>query len=152
MKYILTAVLCVLASSDALADQLRKFDEYADLPFSEEKARLDNFGAALREVPEGVGWYIIFTGKVSCVGEARLRAVRAKNYLVKKYGIRSDRIIWVDEGYQDTFLVELWITPTTIRKLTPSHSSIYTRDAVVVRNCRLVYHRRRRRLKTLSRA
>lgn len=147
MKYILTAVLCLLASSDALADQLRKFDEYADLPFSEEKTRLDNLGAEMRRTPDALAWYIIFAGKVSCADEARLRAVRAKNYLMKKYGIPADRIKWSDEGYRGELLVELWMTPRSIKKLTPTNYSNYDKNSVVIRNCKSNYHRRRRHMK-----
>ena len=147
MKYILTATLYLLVSGNALADSMRKFDEYADLPFSEEKARLDNFGIQLQQVPDGVGWYVIFAGKVSCAGEARLRAIRAKNYLVKNYGIRSERIIWIDEGYRDNLLVELWITPKWIDKVNPSNYSTYTKGSVVVRNCKSNYRKRRRPMK-----
>jgi hypothetical protein len=147
MKSLLVIALCWLASVNAEADTLRKFDEYADLPFSEEKARLDNFGIQLQQVPDGVGWYVIFAGKVSCAGEARFRAVRAKNYLVKNYGIRSERIIWVDEGYREDLLVELWITPKWIGKLNPSNYSTYTKGSVVVRNCKSNYRKRRRPMK-----
>jgi hypothetical protein len=144
MKPILTAALCLLVSSNALADVLRKFDEYATLSFSEEKVRLDNLAIQMQREPELVAWYIIFAGKQSCAGEVHQRAVRAKNYLVKKYGIRADRIKWADEGYRDNLLVEIWLMPRHLGKPTSSYASIYSRDAVVLRNCKSKYHKQRR--------
>lgn len=147
MKSILTTALCLLVASNALADVFRKFDEYADLPFSEERARLDNLGIQLQREPELVAWYIIFAGTKSCAGEVRRRAIRAKNYIVKRYGIQADRVIWADEGYRDDLLVEIWVMPRSVGKPYPSNVSIYSKDALVLRNCKSNYHRHRRRKK-----
>jgi hypothetical protein len=141
MKPILTAALCLLVSGNALAQDFRKFDEYADLPFSEEKARLDNIADYLRREPDLVIWYFIFAGTKSCAGEARLRAIMAKNYLVKKHSIRADRIIWSDEGYRDNFIVEIWLLPRDFGKPTPANASIYSKDSLVLRHCKSNYYR-----------
>ncbi len=135
MKPILTIAFCLLVFSNAHADIARKFDEYTDLPFSDEKARLDNWGIQLKmEQPDMIGWYLIFAGSKSCPGEARRRAIRAKNYLVKKRGIPADRVIWVDEGYREELTVELWIWPRRYGKREPTNSPTVNKNEV--QNCK----------------
>src|SRR6185295_14720076 len=56
-----------------------KFDEYGNIKFNDEKARLDNYAIQLQNQPGSQG-YIIAYG--SCEGEAQARADRAKDYLV----------------------------------------------------------------------
>ncbi len=46
-----------------------------------------------------------------CAGEAKARAVRARNYLVKKQGIAADRVIWKDGGLRERLSIELWLRP-----------------------------------------
>src|SRR4029077_3471509 len=54
----------------------RKFDEYGNIKFNDEKARLDNYSIQLQNEPGSQG-YIIAYG--SCEGEAQARADRAKD-------------------------------------------------------------------------
>ncbi|MBA2732742.1 MAG: hypothetical protein H0U54_07600 [Acidobacteria bacterium] len=148
MKLILTIAFCFLAFSNTLADSARKFDEYADLPFSEERARLDNLGIQLKMMPDEVGWYFIFAGSKSCPGEARRRAIRAKNYIVKKHGIRADRVIWVDEGYREELTVEMWIWPRSAGKPYPTNSSTLNKNEVQDgMKCKSKSHKPQRRIK-----
>ena len=60
---------CILhtASYRAGAD-CRKFDEYADLRFNDEKARLDNLAIQLQQEPGAQAYYVIFG---SCDTEGR---------------------------------------------------------------------------------
>ena len=58
------------------------FDEYTNIPFKEEKARLDNLAIQLQLDPNYIGYFLVYAGQRSCIGEAQARAVRAKNYLV----------------------------------------------------------------------
>src|SRR2546429_255984 len=61
-----------------------KFDEYGNIKFNDEKARLDNYAIQLQNAPGSQG-YIIAYG--TCAGEAQARADRAKDYLVNTRGI-----------------------------------------------------------------
>jgi hypothetical protein len=86
-----------------------KFDEYGNIKFNDEKARLDNYAIQLQNDPTSQG-YIIAYG--SCAGEAEARAQRAKDYLVNTRGIDAGRLVTVDGGCRSDLAVELWIVPT----------------------------------------
>ena len=62
-------------------------DTYDDLLWSDEKARLDNVVThRLEGASDSVMYLVSYGGRRSCVGEARARALRAKNYLVNRRG------------------------------------------------------------------
>jgi len=86
-----------------------RFDEYGDIRFNDEKARLDNYAIQLQNQPQAQA-YIIAYG--TCEGEGQARADRAKNYLVNTRGIEAGRITTVDGGCRADLAVELWIVPT----------------------------------------
>jgi hypothetical protein len=90
-----------------------KFDEYGNIRFNDEKARLDNYAIQLQNQPGSEG-YIIAYG--TCVGEGQARADRAKNYLVNTRGIEAGRIVTIDGGCRADLTVELWIVPTGATK------------------------------------
>ena len=85
-----------------------KFDEYGNIKFNDEKARLDNFAVQLQNQPGATGYYIVYG---SCSGEGQARADRAKDYLVNNRGIDAGRIVVIDGGCRAEFGVELWICP-----------------------------------------
>ena len=87
----------------------RKFDEYGNIRFNDEKARLDNFAVQLQNEPGAQGYII---GYGSCGAEGRERAERAKGYLVNTRGIDAGRLVVVDGGCMPTLKVELWIRPS----------------------------------------
>jgi hypothetical protein len=86
----------------------RKFDEYGNIRFNDEKARLDNYAIQLQNEPTAQG-YIIAYG--SCGSEGQERGNRAKDYLVNTRGIDGGRIMVVDGGCMPELKVELWIVP-----------------------------------------
>jgi len=97
-----------------------KFDEYSDLKFNDEKARLDNFAIQLQQQPGAQGYYVIFG---SCDGEADQRSQRAVDYLVNTRGIDRGRITVVNGGCRETLTIELWICPTGAAAPTPNNSA-----------------------------
>jgi len=86
----------------------RKFDEYGNIRFNDEKARLDNFAVQLQNEPGATGYII---GYGSCDAEGMTRANRAKDYLVNTRGIDAGRIMTVDGGCLPELQVQLWIQP-----------------------------------------
>jgi hypothetical protein len=83
-----------------------KFDEYGQLPFGDEKARLDNFVIHLHK--ESVRGVIQVVGPSKRIREQLLkRAARGKSYLVKKRGIEPERLFVVDGGYNRDALIRL---------------------------------------------
>jgi hypothetical protein len=86
----------------------RKFDEYGNIRFNDEKARLDNFAIQLQNEPQAQGEII---GYGSCGSEGQERANRAKDYLVNTRGIDAGRLVVVDGGCKPELKVELWVVP-----------------------------------------
>ena len=88
--------------------EARKFDEYGDIKFDDEKARLDNFAIALQSEPHSHGYFVAYG---MCEGEAMPRAGRGKDYLFNARNIDLDRLVIVDGGCMAELKVELWIVP-----------------------------------------
>jgi hypothetical protein len=86
----------------------RKFDEYGNIRFNDEKARLDNFAIQLQNEPSSRGSIV---GYGSCGAEGTTRANRAKDYLVNTRGIDAGRLDVVDGGCLPDLLVQLWVVP-----------------------------------------
>jgi hypothetical protein len=127
---------------DTICDPLR-FDQYGKLSWSDEKARLDNLAERLKQIdPDFGALFFIYAGRVACVGEARARGIRSKNYLVVR-GVKPAQVIWVDGGYREEPDVEIWIVPRDIS--TPSAYPTIDRDHVRLKNCtkRTSMHRKR---------
>jgi hypothetical protein len=119
----------------------RKFDEYGNIAFNDEKARLDNFAIELQNEPGSQGYIIAYGGRRARANEAQARADRAKDYLVNTRGIDSGRLVTVDGGYKEDLTVELWIVPSGA---TPPAASP-TVDASEVQIIRAPVRRRRGR-------
>ncbi len=90
----------------------RRFDEYGNVRFNDEKARLDNFVLQLQNEPTSLGYIIAYADRRGREDEGRLRAGRARNYLVNERGIDPSRIVTLDGGYQEALTIELWIVPS----------------------------------------
>jgi hypothetical protein len=112
-----------------------RFDEYGKLAFDKETARLDSFAIMLDQQPDLMAYVIVYAGKVSCLREARLRAERAKNYLVKKRGLANNRIVSIDGGYRENLTVELYALPGGVGP-PDVVSTVSTRDVRLLRTRR----------------
>ncbi len=88
-----------------------RFDEYGDIRFNDEKARLDNFAITLQNDPTSVGYIIGYGGSTCRVREAIARANRAKDYLTHSRSVDAGRIITRNGGYRDEVGAELYIVP-----------------------------------------
>jgi hypothetical protein len=86
-----------------------KFDEYGNIAFNDEKARLDNYAIQLQNDPTSTGYIIAYADRTGPVGQAEARAQRAKDYLVNTRGIDASRITTVDGGCRETLAVELFV-------------------------------------------
>jgi len=83
------------------------FDHYGNVSWESEMARLDNYAIAIENDPRMIAEIAVFGDKNGCSLNAQLRALRAKNYLVRRRGIDPNRIIWRDLGYLDE--QEVWL-------------------------------------------
>jgi hypothetical protein len=89
----------------------RKFDEYRDLKFHEERLRLDQFAIALHNEPKSKGYIIVYDMTDTRKPAASERGERVKRYLVKERGLQEAQIVVVNGGYRNKRSVELFITP-----------------------------------------
>jgi hypothetical protein len=127
MKLFLTIIfgVCVMTSAASVRGQEpsdpcpqpshicdpRKFDEYGNLSFADEKFRLDNVAVGLKAEPDSVVYLYAYNGRRGCVGEAQARAARAKRYLVSERGIAPERVIRKDGGHREDLTIEVWVEP-----------------------------------------
>ena len=98
-----------------------KFDEYGNIRFNDEKARLDNYAIQLQNEPGSTGTII---GYGACEGEGQARADRAKNYLVNTRGIDAGRLTAIDGGCREELTVQLWVVPTGATAPTATESTV----------------------------
>jgi PKD domain len=99
---------CTTPIEAEVPKECRKVDEYGDIKFNDEKARLDNFASSL-QTEAGSQGYIIGYG--ACEGQGLARANRAKDYLVNTRGIDAGRVIVIDGGCRAELWVELYVCP-----------------------------------------
>jgi hypothetical protein len=98
---VVFATLYSAKPSVAHPDQM--FDQYGNIRWNDEKARLDNFAIQLMHESDLLGYIFVHDGKDMCSGEAQARAMRAKRYVVETRNVPWNRVIWRIEGYTDGF-------------------------------------------------
>ena len=109
MKHALTVISLLLLAGSAGAQHNPGYVEYGNIRFRDEKAMLDHYASQLRLDPDTVVYIFAYSGRAACTDEAKVRAVRARNYLVKKQGIMPERVIWREGGLREYLSVELWL-------------------------------------------
>ncbi|HEY0544870.1 MAG TPA: hypothetical protein VGC91_05665 [Pyrinomonadaceae bacterium] len=107
---------------------VRAFDEYGDVCFEDEQARLDNFAIELQQNPKEKGYILFYHG----VNElpARLteqRGDRALDYLVNTRGIDAARVSVITGGFREEQTTELWVAPEDAPAPQPSGTVAYTK-------------------------
>jgi len=113
--YLATFIIVGCANGAAFAPT-QKFDEFGDLKCEDEMARLDNLAIQLQQEPNAKAVLIYyggrtFRGKLPRRGESVARAARLKPYLVNRRGIQSNRIVVINGGYREEWIVEVWVVP-----------------------------------------
>lgn len=119
-----------------------KFDEWGDILFGDEKARLDNAAIYLHNQPRNIIYLVIYAGQTACVGEAGARGMRAKKHLLSR-GIPSAQIVWIDGGHQREVSTEVWIWPPEMDKPSANPGlNLKPSEVELEKNCRIKYRRR----------
>ena len=114
------------------------FDEYGEITWEDEKARLDNFAIQLQKEPDLIGYVLVYDAAGGCAGEAQARAIRAKSYVVEHRGIAWNRVIWRQEGYQsDIHTVLQPVTRNIILPLPFLSSTVAALDSKAGKSCRI---------------
>lgn len=89
------------------------YDQYGDIPLTDEQLRLDRLAKSLANSGAGAVAYIVaYAGRNACFLEAELRANRAKKYLVDQLRLEASRIVAVDGGFRECFAIDLFISPS----------------------------------------
>jgi hypothetical protein len=74
------------------------FDSYSGLAWKEEVLRIENFGIFLSKRPRTLG-YIAWCGEnADQLRTMRLRATKARSYLVREFKLNASRIVLLDGG------------------------------------------------------
>ena len=103
---------------------LSSFDDYSDIPWPDEIGRLDNFAIHLLQQPMTKAYIMVYAGLRSGTRDARVRAQRAKNYLIKKRRIDAKRILLLDGGRREELQVELYVLPPNVSPPKPQPTLI----------------------------
>lgn len=88
------------------------FDEYGDISFTDEKARLDNFAIQVSNMENVDALLVVYAGRKARVAEAQIRGNRARNYLIRVRKIDPNRIKVIDAGHREDLTVTLYTWPT----------------------------------------
>jgi hypothetical protein len=78
-----------------------RFDSFQNTSPEFEQAVLDTFAVRLHQASDEIGYIIVYAGRRSCAGEAQVRGMRMKKYLVEHRHVPWDRLIWKDAGFLD---------------------------------------------------
>jgi hypothetical protein len=73
--------------------------QYDNVCWEDEKSQLNLFAQILKNEESSVGYIVVYAGHISCPGEAKYRAERARNWVLKR-GIKSDRVIAMNGGHR----------------------------------------------------
>jgi hypothetical protein len=87
------------------------FDQYGNLKFNYEKARLDNFAIQISSEPLSSGYILMSAAHITFENETAERLDRAKSYLVNVRKIDPNRVVTVDCGFAKELSIKLYIAP-----------------------------------------
>ena len=119
MKFVLLIPVIGLLTLSTLSQEpcpvdipcggIPRWSEHGDIRWRDERALLDNLASQFRKSPNHVIHFLVYAGMNSCKDEARLRALRAKKYLVQHHSISSKSISWRDGGFLPDLRFEIWL-------------------------------------------
>jgi hypothetical protein len=150
MKFIVLFFLLPLSGAaqnparpSEIVDPPTRFDEWTTIPFSDEKARLDNLAIHWRQSPRMVIYIVIYAGKKACVGEAEARWTRVRDWLVRKRGVPAEKLSWVDGGYREQSTLTCWLWPPELGKPPEPYRTLKRNEVKVIKGCRIFVQRAR---------
>jgi hypothetical protein len=102
----------------------RVFDQYGDIKFEDEKARLDNFAIQLSNEPLTTGYILMSAGQVTFEKEAAERLARAKSWVVDVREVDSNRVVTIDCGFSRDLTIQLYIAALGVSPPTCSNIEV----------------------------
>src|SRR5690348_14020412 len=95
------------------------------------EAVLDTFGVELSTNGETRGYIMAYAGKKSRREEGKEMAQTAKQYLIRKRMIASDRLIAIDGGFRETAEYELFLLSPQAPPPTPTPAVAYNKVQII---------------------
>jgi len=87
--------------------------KFGKVRWNDEMSRLDYLDNILFEQPKAIAYIVVYGGRRGDVrGEVNARMMCAENYMVKRRGVESTRIILINGGYREEMMTELWTSQT----------------------------------------
>ena len=116
-----------------------RFDQWGDIRPNDENTHLDKIAAQAKEWPLSIIHLVIHAGQSACIGEAKARGVRVRNYLIN-HGVSPERIEVTDAGWRKEVSVQVWIWPPQLGKPKISSESDLKPSAVKLeKKCKTKY-------------
>jgi hypothetical protein len=100
------------------------------LTFGEDKPRIDQFARNLKKMPHARAYIIAYGVDLGFAGEASMRLMCIRDYLINIHHIRPSRLVTIDGGYANKVNVELFL----VRPGDPKPKPAPTRNLTAVRN------------------
>ncbi|HEX6650964.1 MAG TPA: hypothetical protein VF075_15540 [Pyrinomonadaceae bacterium] len=95
----------------------RPFDEYGNISFEDEQARLDNFAIQMSNQSLSGGQILMYAGQETYENETAERLARAKSYMADVREIDPNRIVITDCGFTRELRIQLYIIPPGVAPL-----------------------------------
>jgi len=103
--------------------------EHGNVRWRDERRVLDHLADSFRKSDDHIIYFLIYPGENSCKDEARLRAMRARKYLVQRHKIPQKDVVWKTGGFRPDLSVQIWLLPKdkplpqpeTFGTIDPSH-------------------------------
>jgi hypothetical protein len=118
----------------------RPIDEYGNLCWDDERARIDGLAVALANDPTATGVIVFYDGNPPCYEAALARAMQVKKYIVEYRGIAWNRVMWRYAGHMTGMIIRLDITYPGVQRYVPP-PSISDAEAKP-KNCKAAIYRR----------
>ena len=143
MKFVLCITVIGLLAGGTPSQEPRPVDgsprwsEHGNVRWRDERLLLDNLASQFRKSRNQLIYFLVYAGAGSCKDEARLRALRAKKYLVQHHSIPPRSIRWRDGGFRPELSFEIWLLRQG--QPLPEPSTFLTIDPAAVkspRNCK----------------
>jgi len=91
-----------------------KFDEFLTHSSFDQRARLDNFAARLRDRPDTRAYLVLYPSKGEKMRAARAKADRMKSYLIRAGRIKAARVNAIVAGRKENAKIGLFVVPSNI--------------------------------------
>jgi hypothetical protein len=131
---LLTTATCLAQAQQG--ESSRKYDEFAGYNCEDMMAHLDNYAIALQQEPNSHAYIVSYGSRRHQRVEAQAWASAARDYMISRRGIESQRIVMLYGGNRKDHAMELWLLANDSR---PSGTNTAQPKGVKLRMVRTKY-------------